>query len=196
MSEDFLQTAPIKINNSTLYERLGEAISIGFDYQMWCFGCDIKRKEGNLLLDFGFRKEFPAAIELGSSRYSLHIEECGCLYLWGFAALLLCSADCLCLKRYEKSPRYGNSNSSPFVCWRPNDLPQLSFPKDHNQCDRATELLSRIAQLFLSYEEYVLKVTPPSYRKRCLVSKPKGTVPLRKLGMEPIDLWRTLASPT
>jgi hypothetical protein len=28
------------------------------------------------------------------------------------------------------------------------------------------------------------------------VSKPKGTVPLRKLGMEPIDLWRTLASPT
>jgi hypothetical protein len=192
MSEDFFNTVQLKIKNPALQGRLGRALSVGFDYQMWCLGCDIKRQEGNLLLDFGFKKESPPFAEFGSSRYTLAIEKCGCLYLWGFAALLTFNQDCLCLKRFEKMPRYSNTDESLSICWHPSHLPHIAFPKNEEQIARATQLLSLIAQQFLKYEEYVVKVTPYSYRKTCLARKPNQNSFLRKIDMKPIDLWRTL----
>ena len=55
--------------------------------QIWCWGKDIEKSEGNWLLEMGFsRIELPADRE-GTSVYSLKLSENRCVYLRAFGIL-------------------------------------------------------------------------------------------------------------
>jgi hypothetical protein len=79
--------------------------SVLLDQQMWCWGRDIVRSEGNLLLQFGFRKERPPATVSGCTAYILTPFP-GCqLILWGFGLFFgLESSGGVFLRRYEFKP--------------------------------------------------------------------------------------------
>jgi len=38
---------------------------------MWCWGCDVQRRQGNLLKEFGFRKARPPEEVRGCTAYDL-----------------------------------------------------------------------------------------------------------------------------
>lgn len=57
--------------------------TILLDQQLWCFGCDIRRTAGNLLLEYGFERKRPPISQKGSSCYSLNWQGKQIL-LWGF----------------------------------------------------------------------------------------------------------------
>ncbi len=52
--------------------------------QIWCWGQDIRHREGNLLLAYGFRRHRPPANTHGSSCYELQVNEQTAIRLWGF----------------------------------------------------------------------------------------------------------------
>ena len=54
------------------------------DQQMWCWGCDIRHGEGNVLLQYGFSRWRPPEGTLGSTAYQLEAPPSRQVVLWGF----------------------------------------------------------------------------------------------------------------
>ncbi|PJF24860.1 MAG: hypothetical protein CUN53_15705 [Phototrophicales bacterium] len=54
-----------------------------FDQQMWCWGCDVRRGEGNLLLEYGGKRLPPAEPRLRSG-YRFAVDPAYALTLWGW----------------------------------------------------------------------------------------------------------------
>jgi hypothetical protein len=52
--------------------------------QLWYWGCDVRRPEGNLLLDHGFARTRPSEGVQGSTIYALEPTPGAQVILWGF----------------------------------------------------------------------------------------------------------------
>lgn len=63
------------------------------DQQLWCWGCDIRRPEGNLLLEYGFRAHQPSAEGHSSTCYELSRDVVRTVLLWAFGASYLDAAE-------------------------------------------------------------------------------------------------------
>ncbi len=131
--------------------------------QMWLFGCDVRRKESNLLLDYGFERTRPSEDVKGSSRYALQLPSGDFLVLWGFGLYL--ESTCgqgLFLKRYEFSPRL---MVRPEQAWNLVGLPQSKPPKCIQECEASRVLMQKACQWLAEYEAWVLETAGLAYRK-------------------------------
>lgn len=131
--------------------------------QMWLFGCDVRRKQGNLLLDYGFERTRPPEGVKGSSRYARQMPNGDFLVLWGFGLYL--ESTCgqgLFLKRYEFSPRL---MVRPEQAWNLVGLPQSKPPKCMQECGASRILMQKACQWLAEYETWALKTAGLAYRK-------------------------------
>lgn len=159
-----------------------------FDQQIWCFGCDIRRKNGNALLEYGFERTRPPEGVKGSSQYCLQLRDGMRLTLWAFGVYFgVGPQGGLLLRRYEFSPRL---LLDPGQAWKPQHLSRPRLPGCQAECDRVRGLLPAALRWLADYEEWALVHLGAEYRADCLAAWPKRAVTMPE---ETPQAWRELA---
>jgi hypothetical protein len=164
--------------------------SMLLDQQMWCWGRDIVRGEGNLLVQFGFRKERGPANVTGCTAYIL--APCpGCqLVLWGFGLFFgLRSSGGMFLRRYEFNPLWTTTQELPTIVWCVDALPAFHAPQSAQERQCMQRLLTAAVNWIASYEQWVLDSVGIDYRRCCLRQWHKKAVPAEFV----TDEWRRIA---
>ena len=155
---------PVSQNGSEDDDFIAHAISL-LSQQIWSWGQDIRRKEGNLLLEFGFQRvKPPANLERDDSVYSLRLTEDQTIILRGFG-VYYCDINhgAIFLPRYEFIPGYTINTSLEQPLWTYDELPELYLPEEtewHNYKTLLTDLVNWIQ----GYEEKVIQQLGLDYR--------------------------------
>jgi hypothetical protein len=145
-----------------------------FDQEMWCLGRDIKRTEGNILLDLGMCRHRTSGE--GSSMYTATLRSGASLWLWGFGAM--CSEAGLggvFVQRYDFAPKLTSIESALGVS-RPEHLGPLIKPNRAAEITRVRHLLPQLVGWFANYEHWVAEKIGSDYRRSCLNSRTKPNV--------------------
>ncbi len=167
----------------------GKNFAATFDLQMWCLGCDIRRRDGNLLLECGFSRRRPTGKITGSSYYFKEIDPVHTMHLWGFAVVITTQECGLCLRRYERIPLFSQKAEVNQNAWRPQDIPKFKEPREEQEKEKATALLKRCVSELIKYEARIQHMKEPQYRSYCLRSRKKIKA-LRKITL--LEAWTEL----
>ncbi|CAN5275704.1 hypothetical protein BH23CHL1_BH23CHL1_03140 [soil metagenome] len=134
--------------------------------QMWCWGADIRRAEGNLLAQYGFTK-YAAPDSSGTKPcYGLSLPTGTTIGLWGFGMYYGDhSHGGLFLKRFDFAPRMVAPDEMHFNAWTAGDLPAMQPPGTNAQCHQARQLLSLALEWIASYEAWVVQTAGAAYRQ-------------------------------
>ncbi|MEM8734036.1 MAG: hypothetical protein AAGG44_07435 [Planctomycetota bacterium] len=154
-----------------------EAINL-LSQQVWCWGRDIVRKEGNWLLSLGFRRiEAPPERENSSSVYELTLPGERCLVLRGFGVFYGAEDyGGVFLPRYQFQPRYTSHAILKTPPWNLGDLPRMSLAGD-SQRGACVTLLLEFIEWVRGYEAEILDRLGLEYRLDSLVDWNDGTRP-------------------
>jgi len=179
--------------------------TILFDQQMWCWGRDVIRPEGNLLCAWGFARYYRDRPESSSSQIWLDgnpeqkisssgyfmIHDSGVwIGLWGWGMLYGTSQDGgLFLRRFGFDPVWLDVTTLPRDIDGPEDV--TCYRGDRNQDDRPRlrRLFSAALRWIAEYERWVLSVAGLSYREACVEQWPKDRCPARDMA----TAWDILA---
>lgn len=151
-----------------------------FDQQLWCWGRDVARPDGNVLLDLGMcRHRSPGG---GSSLYTAAVAGGGAVWLWGFGVLYTePGAGGVFVRRYDFAPRLTPAESALGV-HDPDRLPGLTRPVSESQQAAVRRLLPPLAGWVARYEHWVAEALGTGYRERCLAARSKSpVVPARNM---------------
>ncbi|HEU4326536.1 MAG TPA: hypothetical protein VFS21_25565 [Roseiflexaceae bacterium] len=137
--------------------------------QCWCWGCDIRRQAGNLLLEYGFARRRPPAAMTGSSLYTCACGAGRVAALWGFG---LFYGDPvrggLFLRRFEFTPRWLPALDLESPPWLPARVATRDPARDQELWQPALLLLSEAAGWVAAYEAWVASAQGQTYRQSCL----------------------------
>jgi hypothetical protein len=137
--------------------------------QMWCWGYDIRRAAGNVLLLRGFKRWRPPAGTLGSTAYQLDIPPDRQVVLWGFGLFFGSrSAGGLFLKRYTFAPLWTEASDLRAALWRPEELPDFRPPETLTERTCLAGMLSAALRWIAEYETWVQAKLGLDYRRQCL----------------------------
>ncbi|MEM8735710.1 MAG: hypothetical protein AAGG44_15860 [Planctomycetota bacterium] len=161
--------------------------------QVWCWGRDILRPEGNWLLNIGFdRIEPPADRADCSSVYSLQLPRGRCVVLRGFGVFY---GDRhrggVFLPRYGFPPRYTKVATLECPPWSDADLPKLSAPNDA-QRTACTPLTVDLIDWIWGYEVTIAERLGLEYRRSTLLRWDNGkrhVIPAEEMA----SAWKELA---
>lgn len=149
-------------------QRLGRDL---LDQQMWCWGCDVRRAEGNLLLHYGFTRQRPPEGKTGSSAYTFQDQTGHNLILWGFGLFYSeFERGNLFLKRYEFKPRLALASTLPTGAYMADQLPVCRSPHTAEEGHLAIHLLAAALHWLGAYERWVMETQGVSYRQGCIRS--------------------------
>lgn len=96
------------------------------DQQMWCWGYDVRRTKGNLLLACGAEKR-PSPDDRYHSAYAFAAGNCAVLNLWGWGIWLAHSEwGSLFVSRSRCRVRYSSEVIRMPDAWRARDLPPMT----------------------------------------------------------------------
>jgi hypothetical protein len=136
---------------------------------MWCWGCDVRRREGNVLLQYGCERWPPPAGIVGSSAYRLDVPPGRRVVLWGFGMFCGDRADGgLFLKRFAFDPLWCPDPDLSAALWRPESPPEFHPPRAGAERSSALRLLSATMRWIAEYETWVQSALGVDYRRRCL----------------------------
>ena len=160
--------------------------------QLWCWGRDILRPEGNWLLEIGFdRIAPPADRESCSSVYTLELPQGRCVVLRGFGAFYGArQRGGVFLPRYEFRPKYTTHATLECPPWTEADLPKLSAPTD-SQRDACASLTLDLIDWIRSYEVTIVERLGIEYRRSTLLPWDDGQRPIMP-AEEMAHAWRLL----
>jgi len=138
--------------------------------QCWCWGQDVRQREGNLLLAHGFERVRPPLGTEGGSRYQLRISSRSTITLWGFGLYYSrCGRGGIYLNRYDGLLRYCHHAGFLDGVWSPAALPLMRpAPLGDIQDSNLTYLAGKAACWISSYEEWVLGRFGLAYRRDTL----------------------------
>ena len=166
-------SSTLKIQQVDQKKIVEDAINL-LSQQIWCWGKDIEKSEGNWLLEIGFsRIELPNDRE-GTSVYSLNISENRCIYLRAFGILQVDTKyGSIFLPRYEFLPEYTEQTTLDKPPWTKKDLPKLKIPtkSQRNNCD---SLMLDLLIWIRNYEEYIVQKLGIEYREETLIDWDNG----------------------
>ena len=120
--------------------------------QCWMWGQDVRRPEGNLLLEYGFQRQRPPEGVCGSSQYTYPLDSSFCIRLWGFG-LYYGNEVGIYLNRYSFVPRRALLKD----CWQGEAMSGLPRETD-------LHLLPEILRWLASYEEWIKQHTSAQYQ--------------------------------
>jgi len=142
-----------------------------FDQQLWCFGRDIKRAGGNILLNLGMCVHRAPDAERVSSVYTAAVEPGGNIFLWGFGAMYSePGLGGVFLRRYDFAPRL-TSLESGIAIHDPRGLGSLANPVSAAEQLRMRTLLPRLVGWFAQYEHWIAENFGSAYRGHCLENR-------------------------
>ena len=157
--------------------------------QCWCWGQDVRRPEGNLLLEYGFARTRPPEGVSGSSRYTLH-QDGAHLALWGFGAgYAVEGCGGIYVNRYCFVPRWLADHAALDPVWHADQLASLRRPLTRREIRRSRRLLRSLIRWIASYERWVESACGPGYRPRTLSSWRRTSIPPDRQALE----WELLA---
>lgn len=164
--------------------------AILFSQQIWCWGRDVLRPEGNWLLEVGFERiEPPNTRPDCPSAYLLGLPKKRCVLLRGFG---LFYGDHrrggVFLPRYDVRPRYTPNATLERIPWSKNDLPEFSPPRKVHRAKCASLTLDAIDWI-LTYEGRILDLLGLDYRRSTLKDWDDGdrsTIPAEAM----MSRWR------
>ena len=153
---------------------ISHAISL-LSQQIWCWGQDIRRKQGNWLLELGFeRVRPPAGVEIEDSVYTLELTENRSIILRGFGVYYCDNAHgAIFLPRYEFIPGYTENTTLEQPLWSSDELPELYFPTE-SEWDSYTTMLADLVNWIQIYEQTVIDTHGIDYRTSTLMEWDNG----------------------
>lgn len=148
--------------------------------QCWVWGQDVRRPEGNLLVEHGFhRVPLPAGLE-GCSQYSLPLEGGGEVRLWGFGIFYRAAPGTgLYLNRFSFAPLQVVLDSD---IWKADAFAGLPASQDFAAVAAAVRWIEQ-------FEREIQLQMGAAYRSFCLRGCSKRTLP----GPELLTAWQVLA---
>ncbi len=160
------------------------------DQQMWYWGQDIRRPEGNALVRYGFTRWRPPAQWPSSSAYVLAPEPGRQVVLWGFGFFYgEAAGGGVYLARFDFDPFWSIQSELSAALWSPERLPKLHSPYDPDVRLRLSRLLSAALEWIADYEHWALDALGLEYRRRCAAGWHKKVIPPEGVPAA----WRRLA---
>ncbi len=151
--------------------------------QCWNWGCDVRRPEGNLLLEAGFTRVRPPTGVTGNTLYALHPSPETQIILWSFGIFFgQAASGGLLLNRFRFAPHSMDTPTLPLTIWTQEHLPPLHRPAAADR-ERLALLLAGLLDWISAYESTVLAEQGVAYREACLAQWSR-----RKLGVPAAEL--------
>ena len=165
---------PASQNGSVDDDFIAHAISL-LSQQIWSWGQDIRRKQGNLLVEFGFeRVKPPADVEIQDSMYTLNLTENRSVILRGFGVYYRDNdLGAIFLPRYEFIPGYTTNTTLEQPLWTYDELPELYFPTE-SEWDSYIIMLADLVKWISDYEHKVIEEQGIEYRISTLAEWDNG----------------------
>ncbi len=160
------------------------------DQQMWFWGCDVRRTQGNLLVAYGAHKR-PSPDARYHSAYTFHLDDHAVLSVWGWGLWLAHPAKgSLFISRSRFRVRYSATITLMPDAWQPSDLPSMSGIRHDTDSVHAHDLLSTALVWISAYERWIVERTESEYRASVLSAWPqrrqyKVDIPSASMA----DLW-------
>lgn len=138
--------------------------------QLWCWGQDIERKQGNLLVQYGLKQHRYRGRDDRSTCYRFESEEIQ-VCLWGFGLFFgQQEAGGLYLGRFDFCPQWSTVAALPKIVHRSGDLPALGRPRGGAQWESAHLLWQAMFRWIADYEKWVRREAGPAWRQKCVRS--------------------------
>jgi len=179
-----------------------------FDQQMWCWGQDVVRPEGNLLCTYGFvryhryNRQSPNDYicldgnpkhKVSSRGYFMARDDGVWIGLWGWGMLYGTSQEGgLFLRRFGFDPLGLDVTTLPENIDGPEDVLSLCDRRRHDSCRRLHRLFSAALRWIAGYERWVVTVAGLSYREACVTQWFKDRFPAHDMA----TAWDILAERT
>lgn len=146
--------------------------------QIWCWGQDVKRAEGNWLHEIGFQRARPPEHRKEcSSVYTLAISDQSQIVLRGFGVYIGDDTKGgLLIERYGFTPKYSASSRLECPPWSDTDMPVFLAPLPQ-QRDKTAMLLLDLLDWIRQYECDVVSRLGIEYRRATLVQWNNGKRP-------------------
>ena len=137
------------------------------DQQLWCWGCDIRRAEGNLLSAYGLVKlSAPEGVKQ-SSAYTLCFVNGAQITLWAFGVFYGApERGGIFVKRGGFTALYTPAQRLPTTRWCA--APQGAPPDTAQACAHTVHLLAALSAWIADYEAWIARQTSPDYRAACV----------------------------
>ena len=133
--------------------------------QCWCWGQDIRRSEGNLLLHQGFSRARPPENHKGSACYEKRLDQQRQVALWGFGMCLgYADHGSVFLSRFAFAPRFCARREIGRAVWKPDQLDDFRAPRTLDECRASLILLGHALRWLGDYERKVLDEQGQDYR--------------------------------
>jgi hypothetical protein len=159
--------------------------------QGWCWGRDICRTQGNLLLAHGFERHRPPKGKLGSSAYSLKLDSTQSVVLWGFGLLYSDSQHgAVYLPRCGFTPQLTSSVELPATIWEMAQLPAMQTPTSAGEWRCLLTLLSGALTWIAGYEHWITANFGIEYRCQCVAEWKRSTIAATEI----VVSWQQLAA--
>ncbi|MDA7951300.1 MAG: hypothetical protein MPJ24_07400 [Pirellulaceae bacterium] len=160
--------------------------------QIWCWGRDILRPEGNWLLETGFERIAASADrEDCPSMYTLELPKKRRVVLRGFGVFYEDDAiGGVFLPRYEFQPKYTEHGTLKCPPWSATDLSNWSPPKESQQ-NVCASLTIDLLDWIQGYETTIVERLGLAYRQSSLLSWDTGKRPVTP-AEEMVPAWRSL----
>jgi len=166
---------PARLHAPSATRKFGRIL---FDQQMWCWGRDIVRPEGNALLEYGFRMRRPPEGLRAISAYDLDPAPRHRVRLWGFGLLWTDEgAGSLLLERRRFSPRLVPESEAFEEVWRAEQVPVALRPRSGREHALAGGLLTEALSWISGYKRWARRTLGADYRELCVTTWHKRPVP-------------------
>lgn len=160
-----------------------------FEQQCWCWGHDVRRSAGNLLLEYGATRSRVPAEQRGSSNYCFQLS-CGArLDLWGWGLWYGDGyAPSLFLRRDKL--QVGLIERAAPLCdvWSLSQIPTVRTPHTWAEWLRMTSLLGHCCTWIAAYEQWVIEQAGLNYRQTCVADWQKPALPAHEMA----ERWQQL----
>jgi hypothetical protein len=156
--------------------------------QCWCWGRDVERAEGNLLLEFGFRR-----VRTPEGRtFAYELDRAGEQVVLAGAGLCYAAAevaDAALLGRYNARPRLLPRAEVDTEQWAQVGASIFQSAGQRDEASPGSRLLLAGAVRWIAgYEAWVREVAGVGYRARCLSSWPSASVSADRM----VEEWQAL----
>jgi len=165
------------------------------DQQMWCWGCDVKHSDGNLLMKYGAEKRQSPNPRYHSA-YHFYLENNSVLNLWGWGMWIASPQHgSLFLGRSRSQIRYIPEIILTPDAWCKADLPLTDTPLNPIELTNAQQLFARALGWISEYEIWINTQTSPDYREQAVMDWPQrnryqGGIPVLAMSSH----WSELSS--
>jgi CxxC-x17-CxxC domain-containing protein len=142
-----------------------------FNQQFWLWGCDIRRAEGNLLLEYGLVRQRPPEGHAGSRVYRCQLSAEATLLLWSFG--IFCGdlqTGGVYLARYNFAPLASAGFASEPLPWLPDQLPATAHPHTIAATQACRRWLQCMVRWIIEYEQWVVTTIGLAYRQACVAA--------------------------